>query len=150
MRLAPYFWMKDLTDICVGACSVAQSCLTLCDTMNFSPPVSSVHGIFQARILEWIAISTPGVLPDPWIKPTFLWSPALTGRYFTTSTTWEALNTVYCHLTFIFVLQYIENQCPSTPLKFLYHLQAAVSWALCQNILAYLSLRVIIFSFTLS
>ena len=31
---------------------VAQSCLTLCDPINYSPPVSSVHGIFQARILD--------------------------------------------------------------------------------------------------
>ncbi|XP_059733212.1 zinc finger protein 677 isoform X2 [Bos taurus] len=35
---------------------VAQSCLILCDPMDHSPPGSSVHGIFQARILEWIAI----------------------------------------------------------------------------------------------
>jgi len=31
-------------------------CLTLCDPMNYSPPGSSVHGILQARILEWVAI----------------------------------------------------------------------------------------------
>ena len=36
---------------------VAQSCLTLCDPMDYSLPSSSVHGILQARILEWIAIS---------------------------------------------------------------------------------------------
>ena len=36
---------------------VAQSCLTLCDPMDCSPPGSSVHGILQARILEWGAIS---------------------------------------------------------------------------------------------
>ena len=36
---------------------VAQSCLTLCDPVDCSPPVSSVHGILQARILEWVAIS---------------------------------------------------------------------------------------------
>ena len=36
---------------------VTQSCLTLCDPMDCSPPGSSVHGIFQARGLEWIAIS---------------------------------------------------------------------------------------------
>ena len=36
---------------------VAQSCLTLCNTMDCSPPGSSVHGILQARILEWVAIS---------------------------------------------------------------------------------------------
>ena len=36
---------------------VSQSCLTLCDPMDCSLPDSSVHGIFQARVLEWIAIS---------------------------------------------------------------------------------------------
>ena len=36
-------------------CSVAQSCPTLCDLMDCSPPGSSVHGILQARILEWVA-----------------------------------------------------------------------------------------------
>ena len=35
----------------------AQLCLNFCDSMDCSPPVSSVHGIFQARILEWVAIS---------------------------------------------------------------------------------------------
>ena len=35
---------------------VAQSCLTLCNPMNCSPPGASVHGILQARILEWVAI----------------------------------------------------------------------------------------------
>ena len=37
--------------------SVAQSCPTLCDRMDCSPPGSSVHGIFQARVLEWGAIA---------------------------------------------------------------------------------------------
>ena len=46
---------------------VVQSCLTLCDAMNRSPPGSSIHGLLQARILEWIAIpfstgSGPGLL----------------------------------------------------------------------------------------
>ena len=35
-----------------------QSCLSLCDPMDYSPPGSSVHGILQARILEWVAISS--------------------------------------------------------------------------------------------
>ena len=33
-----------------------QSCLTLCDPMDHSPPGSSVRGIFQARVLEWVAV----------------------------------------------------------------------------------------------
>ena len=48
---------------------VAQSCPTLCNATDCSPPVSSVHGILQARILECIAISFFRDLPDPGIKP---------------------------------------------------------------------------------
>ena len=40
-----------------GECEVAQSCPTLCDPMDCSLPCSSVHGIFQARVLEWGAIA---------------------------------------------------------------------------------------------
>ena len=57
---------------------VNQSCLTLCDPMDCSPPGSSVHGIFQARTLDWVAnpfsIPSPGDLPNPGIEPE---SPAL-------------------------------------------------------------------------
>ena len=49
--------LEQVTFECV--CSVAQLCLTLCDPLNYSPPDSSVHGIFRARILEWVAISFP-------------------------------------------------------------------------------------------
>ena len=44
-----------------------------------SPPASSVHGIFQARILEWVAFPSPGDLPDSGIEPSSLMSPALAG-----------------------------------------------------------------------
>ena len=50
-------------------CLVTQSCQTLCDPTDCSSPGSSVHGILQARILEWIAISFPGLLSDPGIEP---------------------------------------------------------------------------------
>ena len=40
-----------------STCEVAQSCPTLCDPIDCSLPGSSVHGIFQARVLEWVAIS---------------------------------------------------------------------------------------------
>ena len=56
---------------------VAQSCLTLCDPMDRSLSGSSIHGIFQARILEWVPISSPGDLPDPGIKPRSLVSITL-------------------------------------------------------------------------
>ena len=51
-----------------------QSCPILCDPMDCSPPGSSVHGILQARILEWVPFPSPGDLPNPGIKPR---SPAL-------------------------------------------------------------------------
>ena len=41
----------------VSESEVAQSCLTLCDPMDCSLPGSSIHGIFQARVLKWVAIS---------------------------------------------------------------------------------------------
>ena len=44
--------------VCVCVYSVVQSCLTLCDPMHYSPPGSPVHGILQARILGWVAISS--------------------------------------------------------------------------------------------
>ena len=42
---------------CGGCCLVSRLCLTLCNPLGYSPPGSSVHGISQARILEWVAIS---------------------------------------------------------------------------------------------
>ena len=45
----------NICSLCLS--EVAQSCLTLCDPMDCSLSGSSVHGIFQARVLEWIAIS---------------------------------------------------------------------------------------------
>ena len=45
-------WMKVKIES-----EVAQTCLTLCDPMDCSPPGSSTHGIFQARVLEWGAIA---------------------------------------------------------------------------------------------
>ena len=58
---------KDVS-CCVCAQSL-QSCLTLCNSMDCGPPGSSVHGILQARILEWVAISFSRDLPDPGFKP---------------------------------------------------------------------------------
>ena len=47
-------------------CSVTQSCLTLCDPMDCSPPCSSVHEILQARTLEWVAIPSSRGSSWPW------------------------------------------------------------------------------------
>ena len=65
---------------------VAQSCPTLCDPMDCSLSGSSVHGIFQARVLEWIAICFSGDLPDPEIKPG---SPTLQADALLSEPPWE-------------------------------------------------------------
>ena len=57
--------------------------------MDYSLPGSSVHGVLQARILEWVAISSSGHLPNLVIKPMSLKSSALAGIFSTASTTWE-------------------------------------------------------------
>ena len=53
---------------------VTQSCLTLCDPKDCSPPGSSVHGIFQARILEWVAMPSllQGIFPIQVSNPCLL------------------------------------------------------------------------------
>ena len=55
-----------------------------CDLTDCSLPGSSAHGIFLARILEWVAISSSGDISDPGIEPASPVSPALAGRFFTT------------------------------------------------------------------
>ena len=49
--------LKPLSSTSDLSVSVAQLCLTLCNSMDCNPPGSSVHGILQARILEWVAVS---------------------------------------------------------------------------------------------
>ena len=59
--------------LCVFVCSVAQSCLTLFNPMDCSPPGSSFHGISQARILKWVAIFLlQGIFPTQGSNPCLL------------------------------------------------------------------------------
>ena len=51
------FIFPTITIIIYTVCMCTQSCLTLCDPIDYSPPASSVHGISQAKILAWVAIS---------------------------------------------------------------------------------------------
>ena len=75
--------------VCMCGKSV-QSCLTLCDPMDDSPPGSSVHGILWARIMSGLPCPPPGYLPNPGNEPMSLISPVLAGGFFTTNSTWEA------------------------------------------------------------
>ena len=88
-----FFWTW-----CLCAMSF-QSCLTLCKTMDHSPPGCSVHGMLQAGILEWLAMA--GDLSIPGIEPLSLVSLALANEFFTTHAT--CLNLLqYC---FCFMFQ---------------------------------------------
>ena len=71
-----------------------QSCPTPHDPMGHSPPGSSLHGILQARVLEWFVCPPPGDFPDPGIEAAFFMSPALAGCFIITSTNWEAQHLV--------------------------------------------------------
>ena len=66
---------------------VAQSCSTLCDPMDSNPPGFSVHGIFQERILEWVAVffSRWSSQPRNWT-----WVSCIAGRFLTNWATREA------------------------------------------------------------
>ena len=55
----PLLWSLPVVLLCSSkSCMYAQSCPTLCDPLDCSLPVSSIHRISQARILEWVAISS--------------------------------------------------------------------------------------------
>ena len=65
-------------------CLVAQLCPTLCDPMDCSPPGSSVHGILQARILEWVAISFSRGSSSPRDQTQVSCVSCIEGGFFTT------------------------------------------------------------------
>ena len=65
---------------------VTQSCPTLWGPMDCSPPGSSVHGILQPRILEWVAISFSEDLQNPGIEPK---SPALQANSLPSEPPWK-------------------------------------------------------------
>ena len=92
--LPKFYCMLESPSMCVHA-KWLQSCLTLCNPMDCSPPGSSVHGDSPGKNsgvgcdgthLPW------GDFPHPGIEPTSPMSSALAVRFFNTCTTWEAQN----------------------------------------------------------
>ena len=78
----PHFW-----HVCILSSSVVSDSVT---PLDCSPPGSSVHGILQARILEWVAVPSSRGSSWPRDPARVSMSPALAGGLFTTSTSWEA------------------------------------------------------------
>ena len=82
-------FLIELTCMCMHAKSL-PSCPTLCDPMDCTLPGSSDLGFSRQEYWSGLPCPPPGDLTSPGMKPTFLMSPALSGGFFTTSTTWEA------------------------------------------------------------
>ena len=87
-----YLWLISFR-IGGGGGLVAQSCLTLCEPMDYSSPGSSVHGILQARTLEWVAISLSrgSSWPRNWT-----WVSCIADGFFTI----ESLRKTFLRITF--------------------------------------------------
>ena len=69
LKSSPFLCLIGEVTWCSVLCVVPQPFLTLCDPMDYSSPGSSVHGILQARILEWVAMPSSRGSPQPRIKP---------------------------------------------------------------------------------
>ena len=111
-------WLRFLS---ISAMCMRAELLQLCPpfryAMNFSLPGSSVHGILQARTLEWVAMPSSRRSSQPGIEPVSLMSPALASGFFITSATWEApicailfKNYVYWELRKIFLLRFLKME----------------------------------------
>ena len=92
--------VKPLTLYVCMHVKLLKLCPTLCNPMDYSLPDSSVHGIFQARILESATIPSSGDLPNPWIKPVSPGSPAWAGGFFITKSTVKPLKSLYSYAEF--------------------------------------------------
>ena len=88
----------------------AQSCLTLCDPLSCSPPGSFVHGIFQARILEWVATSYSTWSSQPKYQ-THISCISYTCRWIIYHcTTWEAYIYNYFNIKLLILCTYINTE----------------------------------------
>ena len=91
---------------------IAQLCPTLSDPMDYSPPGSSVHGILQAKILEWVVIPYPEYLPCPIIKPMSLMSSAFVGLLYCLS--YQGSPYIYtrvCVRVYPFFFRFFSHMC---------------------------------------
>ena len=112
--------------VCMVACSVTQLCPSLCNPVAYSPPESSVDGIFQASILEWVAISysSESSWPRDWTCVSFV---SCIGRQILyLCTTWEWCDKVIHFDSF-------PNSCPIFPAASIEEtfFPIVYSWLLC-------------------
>ena len=80
--------------VCVCVCAHVQSYLTLCHSMDCSLPGSSVHGVFLAGVLEWVAAPSSRGSSRPRGGPRIPCVSCIGSGFFMTSASWEATPTV--------------------------------------------------------
>ena len=104
----------------------AQLHPTLWDPMDYSPPSSSVHGIFKQEYWSKLPFPTPGGLPDPGIEPASPESPALAlaGRFFTTEPPRKSWKIGYLHSNIILVMGSLNTFDIIKIVAFLHHKKA--------------------------
>ena len=119
---------------CVHAKSL-QSCPTLCDSMDSNPPGSSVHGIFQTSILEWVAFSSSKGSSQSGIKPMSPAAPALAGRFFTTEQPGKPMGSpiniprkwlFYVPIIFMYINYLMCVHIPASPFFFFFFYQSTL------------------------
>ena len=125
-----------------------QSCLTLCDPMDCSPPGSSVHGILQARILEWFAISFSKGSSQPRDRTCVsCLCLKLAGRFFTATDLWSLwlfLQSPWFFFSWLtFQFSWVTQLCPTfvTPWRAAH--QASLSNTNSQNLLKLMSIELV-------
>ena len=91
-----HIWFLDFTCVCVHLS--AQSCPALSDPVDYSPPGSSVHGILQARILQWVAISSSRGSSQPRDRTHLSCVSCIGRKILNHHATWEALDFTYLPL----------------------------------------------------
>ena len=80
MKYLGIYLLKETKDLYINVSVVTQSCPTLCNPTDSSPPGSSVYGILQSRKLEWVAISFSRGSSQPKDQ---IWVSSIAGRFFT-------------------------------------------------------------------
>ena len=105
--------IQDFSLLCFCCCLFAKTCPTLCNPMDCSPSVSSVHGISQARILEWVAISFSRGSSQPRGQTHV---SCLAGRFFTTEPPGKPLSRIkeesnnHCYAKHVYDFQHVGWQ----------------------------------------
>ena len=132
----------------LSVCLCAQSCLTLCSPMNCSPPGSSVHGNFQARILEWVAISFSRGSSQPRDRTCVsCLCLKLAGRFFTATDLWSLwlfLQSPWFFFSWLtFQFSWVTQLCPTfvTPWRAAY--QASLSITNSRSLLKLMSIELV-------